>query len=189
MLRARVGGDRDLAWSTPVADPGARVGLARRPLHHDEGTMISTSIQDALSEQLNHEFYSAYLYLAMSAYCSNADFNGAASWLEMQYEEEVQHATKIYRYLIEHGSTGLSMAFDLPTQLGRDSDEPICEGEVGRTGVPIDTIEDMRICFEEIPLSDVSTSMTINAPAAVLLPEAAGRLAADSIHDYLTWGW
>jgi methylmalonyl-CoA mutase, N-terminal domain len=74
-----------------------------------------------------------------------------------------------YRYLIEHGSTGLSMAFDLPTQLGRDSDDPLCQGEVGRTGVPIDTIEDMRICFEEIPLDQVSTSMTINAPAAILL--------------------
>jgi methylmalonyl-CoA mutase N-terminal domain/subunit len=74
-----------------------------------------------------------------------------------------------YRYLIEHGSTGLSMAFDLPTQLGRDSDDPLCAGEVGRTGVPIDTIEDMRICFEQIPLDRVSTSMTINAPAAILL--------------------
>jgi methylmalonyl-CoA mutase N-terminal domain/subunit len=74
-----------------------------------------------------------------------------------------------YRYLIEHGSTGLSMAFDLPTQLGRDSDDPLCAGEVGRTGVPIDTIEDMRICFDQIPLDEVSTSMTINAPAAVLL--------------------
>ena len=74
-----------------------------------------------------------------------------------------------YRYLIEHGSTGLSMAFDLPTQLGRDSDDPLCAGEVGRTGVPIDTIEDMRICFDEIPLDEVSTSMTINAPAAILL--------------------
>src|SRR5215208_1054855 len=74
-----------------------------------------------------------------------------------------------YRYLIEHGSTGLSMAFDLPTQLGRDSDDPLCRGEVGRTGVPIDTIEDMRICFDEIPLDQVSTSMTINAPAAILL--------------------
>ena len=70
-----------------------------------------------------------------------------------------------YRYLIEHGSTGLSMAFDLPTQLGRDSDDPLCHGEVGRTGVPIDTIEDMRICFDQIPLDGVSTSMTINAPA------------------------
>jgi methylmalonyl-CoA mutase, N-terminal domain len=74
-----------------------------------------------------------------------------------------------YRYLLEHGSTGLSMAFDLPTQLGRDSDDPLCDGEVGRTGVPIDTIEDMRICFEGIPLDQVSTSMTINAPAAILL--------------------
>src|SRR5688572_5917028 len=74
-----------------------------------------------------------------------------------------------YRYLIEHGSTGLSMAFDLPTQLGRDSDDPLCRGEVGRTGVPIDTIEDMRICFDQISLDEVSTSMTINAPAAILL--------------------
>ncbi len=74
-----------------------------------------------------------------------------------------------YRYLIKQGSTGLSMAFDLPTQLGLDSDDPLCDGEVGRTGVPIDTIEDMRICFDQIPLDSVSTSMTINAPAAILL--------------------
>ncbi len=92
-------------------------------------------------------------------------------WTMRQYAgfSSPEDTNERYRYLIEHGSTGLSMAFDLPTQLGRDSDEPICEGEVGRTGVPIDTIEDMRICFDEIPLSDVSTSMTINAPAAVLL--------------------
>ncbi|MEA2403375.1 MAG: methylmalonyl-CoA mutase, N-terminal domain [Thermoleophilaceae bacterium] len=74
-----------------------------------------------------------------------------------------------FRYLIEHGSTGLSMAFDLPTQLGRDSDDPLCEGEVGRTGVAIDTIDDMRRVFDGIPLDGVTTSMTINAPAAVLL--------------------
>jgi methylmalonyl-CoA mutase N-terminal domain/subunit len=74
-----------------------------------------------------------------------------------------------YKYLLEHGSTGLSMAFDLPTQLGRDSDDPLCEGEVGRTGVAIDTIEDMRTVFDGIPLDQVSTSMTINAPASVLL--------------------
>src|SRR6058998_1801539 len=74
-----------------------------------------------------------------------------------------------YRYLIEHGSTGLSMAFDLPTQLGLDSDDPRCLGEVGRTGVAIDSIDDMRTAFDGIPLDQVSTSMTINAPAAVLL--------------------
>jgi methylmalonyl-CoA mutase, N-terminal domain len=74
-----------------------------------------------------------------------------------------------FRYLLEHGSTGLSMAFDLPTQLGRDSDDPLCLGEVGRTGVAIDSIDDMRRVFDQIPLDQVSTSMTINAPASVLL--------------------
>src|SRR3954453_22491746 len=74
-----------------------------------------------------------------------------------------------FRYLLEHGSTGLSMAFALPTQLGRDSDDPRCLGEVGRTGVAIDTIDDMRTAFDQIPLDKVSTSMTINAPASVLL--------------------
>src|SRR5438876_141928 len=74
-----------------------------------------------------------------------------------------------YRYLLEKGSTGLSMAFDLPTQLGLDSDDPRCLGEVGMTGVAIDTIEDMRTAFDQIPLDQVSTSMTINAPASILL--------------------
>jgi methylmalonyl-CoA mutase N-terminal domain/subunit len=92
-------------------------------------------------------------------------------WTMRQYAgfASPEDTNERYRYLIEHGSTGLSMAFDLPTQLGRDSDDPLCNGEVGRTGVPIDTIEDMRICFDQIPLDSVSTSMTINAPAAVLL--------------------
>ena len=92
-------------------------------------------------------------------------------WTMRQYAgfASPEDTNERYRYLIEHGSTGLSMAFDLPTQLGRDSDDPLCDGEVGRTGVPIDTIEDMRICFDQIPLDSVSTSMTINAPAAILL--------------------
>jgi len=92
-------------------------------------------------------------------------------WTMRQYAgyASPEDTNRRYRYLIEHGSTGLSMAFDLPTQLGRDSDDPLCAGEVGRTGVPIDTIEDMRICFDQIPLDEVSTSMTINAPAAILL--------------------
>ncbi len=92
-------------------------------------------------------------------------------WTMRQYAgyASAEETNRRYRYLIEHGSTGLSMAFDLPTQLGRDSDEPLCAGEVGRTGVAIDTIEDMRTCFDQIPLDQVSTSMTINAPAAILL--------------------
>src|SRR5262249_3480037 len=71
-----------------------------------------------------------------------------------------------FRYLLDRGQTGLSVAFDLPTQLGYDSDDPRAEGEVGRTGVAIDSIEDMRLLFDGIPLDQVSTSMTINAPAA-----------------------
>src|SRR5215207_916024 len=74
-----------------------------------------------------------------------------------------------YRELIAHGTAGLSVAFDLPTQMGYDSDAPIATGEVGKVGVAIDSIEDMRELFAGIPLAEVSTSMTINAPAAVLL--------------------
>lgn len=65
--------------------------------------MISQAMEKALFTQLNHEFYSAYLYLAMSAYCSHLEFNGAADWLKLQYEEEHMHATKIYNYLVEQG--------------------------------------------------------------------------------------
>ncbi len=74
-----------------------------------------------------------------------------------------------FRYLIDEGSSGLSMAFDLPTQMGYDSDAAMAEGEVGRSGVAIDTLDDFETVFSGIPLDEVSTSMTINAPAAVLL--------------------
>src|SRR6266702_5725609 len=74
-----------------------------------------------------------------------------------------------YRYLLLRGTTGLSVAFDLPTQIGLDSDHPLARGEVGRVGVAIDSLEDMELLFEGIPLDRVSTSMTINATAAILL--------------------
>src|SRR6188768_218141 len=92
-------------------------------------------------------------------------------WTMRQYAgyASAKESNERYKYLLAHGSTGLSMAFDLPTQLGLDSDDPRCLGEVGRTGVAIDTLEDMRTAFDGIPLDEVSTSMTINAPAAVLL--------------------
>ncbi len=92
-------------------------------------------------------------------------------WTQRQYAgyASATESNERYRFLLEHGSTGLSMAFDLPTQLGLDSDDPRCLGEVGRTGVAIDSIDDMRTAFNQIPLDQVSTSMTINAPASVLL--------------------
>jgi methylmalonyl-CoA mutase N-terminal domain/subunit len=93
------------------------------------------------------------------------------TWTMRQYAgyASAKESNERYRYLLSKGSTGLSMAFDLPTQLGLDSDNPRCLGEVGRTGVAIDTIDDMRTAFDGIPLDHVSTSMTINAPAACLL--------------------
>lgn len=80
-----------------------------------------------------------------------------------------EETNRRFRYLLEQGQTGLSVAFDLPTQIGYDSDDPMAAGEVGKVGVAIDSLEDMERLFEGIPLDQVSTSMTINAPASVLL--------------------
>jgi methylmalonyl-CoA mutase, N-terminal domain len=92
-------------------------------------------------------------------------------WTMRQYAGfgTAQESNQRYHQLIEHGTTGLSVAFDLPTQMGHDSDAPIAHGEVGKVGVAIDSIDDMRVLFDGIPLDKVSTSMTINAPAALLL--------------------
>ncbi|MCP8616791.1 acyl-CoA mutase large subunit family protein [Salirhabdus salicampi] len=92
-------------------------------------------------------------------------------WTMRQYAGfgSAKETNKRFRYLLEQGQTGLSVAFDLPTQIGYDSDDPMAEGEVGKVGVAIDTLEDMEHLFAEIPLDKVSTSMTINAPASVLL--------------------
>src|SRR5688500_10496487 len=101
----------------------------------------------------------------------HAEMYRKRTWTMRQYAgyASARESNERYKYLLEHGSTGLSMAFDLPTQLGLDSDDPRCLGEVGRTGVAIDTIDDMRTAFDGIPLDQVSTSMTINAPASCLL--------------------
>ena len=92
-------------------------------------------------------------------------------WTIRQYAgfASAEETNQRFRYLLDRGQTGLSVAFDLPTQLGYDSDDPRAAGEVGRTGVSIDSIADMELLFDGIPLGDVSTSMTINAPAALLL--------------------
>ena len=92
-------------------------------------------------------------------------------WTMRQYAGfgTAEESNERYKYLLEQGQTGLSIAFDLPTQIGYDSENAIAEGEVGKVGVAIDTMKDMEILFDGIPLDKVSTSMTINAPAAVLL--------------------
>ncbi len=92
-------------------------------------------------------------------------------WTMRQYAGfgSAEESNARYRYLLSQGQTGLSVAFDLPTQMGYDSDDPIAEGEVGKVGVAIDSLADMEVLLDGIPLDKVSTSMTINAPAAILL--------------------
>jgi methylmalonyl-CoA mutase N-terminal domain/subunit len=92
-------------------------------------------------------------------------------WTMRQYAGfgTAEESNKRYRYLLEQGLTGLSIAFQLPTQIGYDSDNPMAKGEVGKVGVAIDTLEDMEILFKDIPLDKVSTSMTINSTAPILL--------------------
>ena len=118
-------------------------------------------------------------------------------WTMRQYAgfATAAESNERYRYLLAHGVTGLSVAFDLPTQIGYDSDHPLAAGEVGKVGVAIDSIEDMAALFEGIPLEQVSTSMTINATAIILLAlyvavgkrqgVSAGRLAGTVQNDIL----
>jgi methylmalonyl-CoA mutase N-terminal domain/subunit len=125
-------------------------------------------------------------------------------WTMRQYAgfASARDSNRRYHELIEAGTTGLSVAFDLPTQMGYDSDAPLAHGEVGKVGVAIDSIEDMRILLRGIPLDTVSTSMTINAPAALLLllyqlvaeeqgvPPAAltGTIQNDILKEYIARG-
>jgi methylmalonyl-CoA mutase, N-terminal domain len=125
-------------------------------------------------------------------------------WTIRQYAgfASAEETNQRFRYLLERGQTGLSVAFDLPTQLGYDSDDPRAVGEVGRTGVAIDSIADMELLFDQIPLAEVSTSMTINAPAALLLllyelvaekqrvrgDELRGTVQNDILKEYIARG-
>jgi len=125
-------------------------------------------------------------------------------WTMRQYAgfATAEESNARYRYLLQQGQTGLSVAFDLPTQIGYDSDDPMALGEVGKVGVAISSIEDMETLFREIPLDKVSTSMTINAPAAVLLalyigvakkqgvetPQLRGTIQNDILKEYVARG-
>lgn len=105
-------------------------------------------------------------------------------WTMRQYAGfgTARESNKRYRYLLSQGTSGLSVAFDLPTQIGYDSDDPVSSGEVGKVGVAIDTLADMEILFDKIPLDKISTSMTINASAAVLLAMYIAVAEKQGIH-------
>ena len=125
-------------------------------------------------------------------------------WTMRQYAgfATAEESNARYRYLLSRGTTGLSVAFDLPTQIGYDTDHPMAAGECGKVGVAIDSLADMEILFDQIPLDKVSTSMTINAPAAVLLAmyicvgekqglkagELSGTIQNDILKEYMARG-
>jgi len=125
-------------------------------------------------------------------------------WTMRQYAGfgTAEESNTRYRYLLEQGQTGLSVAFDLPTQIGMDPDHPMALGEVGKVGVSCCSIRDMRTLFKDIPLDKVSTSMTINAPAAVLLSlylavadeqgagwdKVSGTIQNDILKEYMARG-
>jgi methylmalonyl-CoA mutase N-terminal domain/subunit len=125
-------------------------------------------------------------------------------WTMRQYAGfgTAKESNERYRYLLKQGQSGLSVAFDLPTQIGYDSDDPIASGEVGKVGVAIDTLADMEILFDKIPLDKVSTSMTINAPASILLAmylavaekqgvgkdQVSGTIQNDILKEYIARG-
>ena len=134
-------------------------GIEIKPLYEPED--LPEDLPERLGEPGEHPYTRGI----------HRDMYRKQTWTMRQYAgyATAKESNERYRYLLQHGGTGLSMAFDLPTQLGLDSDDPRCLGEVGRTGVAIDTIDDMRTAFDQIPLDQVSTSMTINAPASVLM--------------------
>ena len=136
-------------------------GIEVKPLYDESDVRDPESLDERLGEPGDYPFTRGI----------HPDMYRSRRWTMRQYAgyASAKETNERFHYLIDHGSTGLSMAFDLPTQLGRDSDDPLCLGEVGRTGVAIDSIDDMRRVFDGIPLDQVTTSMTINAPAAVLL--------------------
>ena len=125
-------------------------------------------------------------------------------WTMRQYAGfgDASETNRRFRYLLEHGQTGLSTAFDLPTQMGYDSDHPMSSGEVGKVGVAIDTVEDMKLLLDHIPLDQVSTSMTINSTAAILLSmylvaaeeqgvsadQVSGTIQNDLLKEYIARG-
>jgi methylmalonyl-CoA mutase N-terminal domain/subunit len=125
-------------------------------------------------------------------------------WTMRQYAgyATAEESNARYKYLLAHGTTGLSVAFDLPTQIGLDSDDSLAGGEVGKVGVAIDSLEDMERLFADIPLDQVSTSMTINATAAILLclylavarkqgvsfEKVRGTLQNDILKEYIARG-
>src|SRR6202051_3363099 len=151
--------DKLKAASTPV-DPETSSHIPIRPLY-------TPSDQDSQQQEREVGYPGEY----PSTRGVQATMYRGRLWTMRQYAGmgDAEESNKRYKYLLANGTTGLSVAFDLPTQIGMDSDHALAAGEVGKVGVAIDSIEDMELLFSGIELTKISTSMTINATASILL--------------------
>lgn len=202
-------GCRDLQEGRKSYDARVSKGLARQPEMKENFTTIGGIPLERLYTPLDLEGMD---------YCRDLGFPGdypytrgvqptmyrGRFWTMRQYAgfATAAESNARYRYLLDKGQTGLSVAFDLPTQIGYDSDHPMARGEVGKVGVAIDSLADMEILFGNIPLGKVSTSMTINAPASVLLAmyivvgekqgvkaeDLSGTIQNDILKEYIARG-
>ncbi|MGH3746884.1 MAG: acyl-CoA mutase large subunit family protein [Micromonosporaceae bacterium] len=148
-----------MSEQSPTEGRAAQSGFPIQPVYR--ASDVASGLSDRLGEP-GEAPYTRGVYPTMYT---------TQSWTMRQYAGfgTARESNARYHQLIEHGAKGLSVAFDLPTQMGYDSDDPMAHGEVGKVGVAIDSVDDMRLLFHGIPLDSVSTSMTINAPASVLL--------------------
>ncbi len=159
------------AWTA-----GVEKGLAKRPERKQDFTTISDI---PLSRLYTPDDLDGFNYLESLGFPGEYPYTRGVQptmyrgrlWTMRQYAgfATAEESNERYKYLLKQGQTGLSVAFDLPTQIGYDSDDEVAQGEVGKVGVAIDSLADMEVLFNGIPLDKVSTSMTINAPASVLL--------------------
>ena len=157
-------------WQETVLDPAEARFAPRRPSFHlSDGKEVDPLYYPA--EPFDYEGKLGFPGRHPYTRGVQPNMHRGRMWTMRQYAGfgTAAESNVRYRYLLDQGQTGLSVAFDLPTQMGYDSDHPLSQGEVGKVGVAIDSIEDMRLLFDEIPLDKVSTSMTINSTAAVLL--------------------
>ncbi len=159
-------------WSENTLGPAKkRFGERKETFESDSGLEIDTTYDPGDLVEFDYEERVGYPGEYPYTRGVQPNMYRGRLWTMRQYSgyASPEESNRRYRYLLDEGQTGLSVAFDLPTQTGYDSDHPLATGEVGRAGVPISSLLDMETLFDGIPLDKVSTSMTINSTASILL--------------------
>ena len=199
--------DNKEEWRKNTLEPAvSRFPLREETFRTDSGITIDTVYTAEDAPQTDGSYLESVGFPGEYPYTRGVQSNmyRGRLWTMRQYSgyATAEDTNRRFRYLLEQGQTGLSVAFDLPTQIGYDSDHPFAEGEVGKVGVPVCTLEDMELLLKNIPLDKVSTSMTINATASVLLclyiaaarkqgvseDQLSGTLQNDILKEYIARG-